>query len=73
VLGNKSSFRALENSIKIQNVKSVGGHTHGVHGKGKINIAYVYGKIKTIIDVLYVPSLTKNLLLVGMIVNKGIL
>jgi hypothetical protein len=35
VLGNKSSFKGLENLEKIQNVKFARGPTHGVYRKGK--------------------------------------
>jgi hypothetical protein len=42
-----------------------------VHGKGKINIASTFGKIKIIIDFFNVLGLTKNLLSIGMIINKG--
>jgi hypothetical protein len=66
VLGNKSNFRGLKSSVKIQNVKSVRGQIHGVYGKGKLS-----GKIKTISDVHYVLGFMKNLLLVELIANKG--
>ncbi|CAN5962531.1 unnamed protein product [Sphagnum jensenii] len=42
VLGDKSSFRGLESSVKIQNVKSVksaGGQTRGVYGKRKATLS----------------------------------
>jgi hypothetical protein len=70
MLGDKFIFKGLEKSVKIQNMKSIGGHTHGVYGKGKVKSSNSR-KIKTIVDVLYVLGLSKNLLLVGMIANKG--
>jgi hypothetical protein len=49
VLGDKSSFRGLETSVKIQNVKSVksaGGQTRGVYGKRKATLSSTSLKIK---------------------------
>lgn len=74
VLGDKSSFRGLESSVKVQNVKSVksaGGQTRGVYGKRKATLSSTSLKIKTISDVLYVPGFMKNLLSIGMIVDRG--
>jgi hypothetical protein len=43
---------------------------HGVYGKGNIELSSIFGKIKTITDVLYVLDLKKNLLSIGMITNR---
>jgi hypothetical protein len=51
-------------------MKSIGGHTHGVYGKGKVKSSNS-GEIKIIIDVFYVLGLSKNLLLVGISANNG--
>jgi hypothetical protein len=50
---NKCSFRGLENYVEIQNVKFVEGQTNGVYMKGKVKLFSTFGKIKTIVDVLY--------------------
>jgi hypothetical protein len=71
VLGNKSSFKCLESSVKIHNVKSVRGQTHGVYGKGKVKLSSTSRKIKTISDVHYVFGFMKNLLSIELIANKG--
>jgi hypothetical protein len=68
---DKANFKALENFVKIQNVKFVGGQIHGAYGKGKVKLLFSFGKINTIVDVLYVLGLMKNLLSIGMIVDKG--
>jgi len=52
-------------------VKSGRGQTHGVYGKGKVKFLSNFGKIKTIVDVFDALGFMKNLLLVGMIVDKG--
>ncbi len=35
MLGDKFCFKSLKKSVKIHNMKSIGGHTHGVYGKAK--------------------------------------
>jgi hypothetical protein len=37
-------------------VKSSGGQTHGVYGKGKVKLSSTSRKTNTINDVLYVPN-----------------
>jgi hypothetical protein len=71
VLGDKSSFRGLKSSVKIWNVKLVGGQTHGVYGKRKMKLSSTSLKINIVSDVIYVLGFMKNLLSVGMIANKG--
>lgn len=44
MLGNNSTFRALENFVKIQNVKLIGSHIHYVHGKEKSILLLLLGK-----------------------------
>ncbi len=44
MLGNNSTFRALEIFVKIQNVKLVGSHIHYVHGKEKSILLLFLGK-----------------------------
>ncbi len=51
-------------------MKCIRKHTHGVYGKSKVKSSHSR-KIKTIVDVLYVIGFSKNLLLVGMIADKG--
>ncbi len=68
---NKSSFKGLNFFVKIHNVKFIGGQIHDVHEKGKIKISSNFSKIKIISNVFYVPSLSKNLLFINMIADKG--
>ncbi len=42
-----------------------------VEGKGDVSFQLDMGEIKNVTNVLYVPSFTKNLLLVGSIIDKG--
>jgi hypothetical protein len=42
-----------------------------VYGKRKATLSSTSLKIKTISDVLYVPGFMKNLLSIGMIVDRG--
>jgi len=55
MLRNNSSFKALQNVVKIQNVKSTRSYIHYVHGKGKINIASTSRKIMNITNVFLYP------------------
>ena len=61
----------LQNVVEITRVKSVDGQYHYVRGKGDINIPTPSSAIKKVNNVLYVPGLTKNLLSVGSIPNRG--
>jgi hypothetical protein len=70
VIGNKSSLKKLKQFVDSIRVKIPKGHTYVVQGKGDVNLSSTFG-IKKIIDVLYVLGVTKNLLSVGMIVDKG--
>jgi hypothetical protein len=63
-------FIIKQQGTTILHLHKIGGHTHGVYGKGKVKSSNL-GKIKTIVDDLYILGLSKNFLLVGMIVNKG--
>jgi hypothetical protein len=51
-------------------MKFVKGQTHIVKGKGKSKFV-TFSRIKKIDEVLYVPRLTKNLLSIESITNKG--
>jgi hypothetical protein len=57
--------------MKIHNVKFARWQIHGMYEKGKMKLFSNYGKIKIIVDVLYVLGLNKKLLSVGTIANKG--
>jgi hypothetical protein len=46
------------------------GHTHEVHCKGS-NVIVFHGRVKTLNNVLYMPRVEKNLLLIGVITNMG--
>ncbi len=63
-----SKFKKFYQSLKR---KIWRGPNHGRHGKGKIKLSFSFGKIKAISNVLCVPNLSKKLLSIGMIINKG--
>ncbi|KAL3677349.1 hypothetical protein R1sor_027297 [Riccia sorocarpa] len=53
-------------------VKSAGGQVHSVKGSGNVLFKVENGEIKRVSDVLYVPGLSKNLLSVGRLTDKGV-
>ncbi len=55
------------------NVKSIGGQIHPFRKKGDFSFQFPNGKLKTILDVLYVLGVKKNLILVGALTDKGLL
>ncbi len=61
----------LNKTLKIFKVRSTREHAHSVLSKCTIDVQTPIGEIKTIRKVLYVPSLKKSLLLVGLIINQG--
>jgi hypothetical protein len=52
-------------------VRTAGGQIHTVHGTGRTNLTLPSGNVTTIQDILYVPSIKKNLLSVGAIADFG--
>jgi len=66
----KSSFVYLDDSFKSK-VKLGDGKYVEVEGKGDITVETKGGTSKLIKDVLYVPSLSQNLLSVGQLIEKG--
>lgn len=68
--GNKNSFTKLDESIK-KVIRSANGRH--VTLSGKVNIATVRkdGKRVSIADVLYVPSMTSNLISIYQLISKG--
>ncbi len=57
--------------IGTSSIKSTSGQSHIVHGKRNVDLATPLEKIKTIPNVLYIPSMRKCLLYVGMITDRG--
>jgi hypothetical protein len=57
VMGNPQNFKALMQTTKLQNVKSIAGHSHLVCKKGNIVVSN-NGDAKYIHDVFYVPNIT---------------
>ena len=55
------------------NVKTAGGQSHQISGKGSVHFTLPSGEIKDINGVLYVPGLSKNLLSIGSLTDKGII
>ena len=70
VIGDYSIFSSLSPSSDIK-IISVGGQSHDVTGVGNVEICLPTGGIKKISHVLYSPGITKNLILVGFLVDNG--
>ena len=68
--GNKNWFTKLDESIKRVITFADGRHIDS-GGKGDISIARKDGGKATITEVLYVPSMTSNLISVGQLLAKG--
>jgi hypothetical protein len=49
------------------------GHSHVVHKKNDLCLKFSTGEIKCIFDVLYVLNLKGNFLLIGRIIDEGII
>ncbi len=71
VIRNKGCFKFLDCHNGPIFLRSTRRHAHLVEGKGDVYFQLDMGEIKNVTNVLYVPSLTKNLLLVGSIIDKG--
>ena len=70
MIGSKSSFTNLNE--KFRSIVSFGDlSTVNVMGKGNINIRTKNGCVKIISNVFYVPSLKRNLLSAGQLLEKG--
>lgn len=68
--GNKELFSNLDESFR--NIVKLGDNSKlQVLGKGKITIRLKDGSLNYISDVLYVPSICKNLLSVRQLAEKG--
>jgi hypothetical protein len=52
-------------------ITSAGGHSHNVTGTSDIAIRLPSGEIQKVTHVLYSPGITKNLLSVGVLADKG--
>jgi hypothetical protein len=70
VAGDYHNFEYIHPSSSIQEVRIAGGETHGIEGLGSSTVKTKTGEIK-LINVKYVPSLTKNLVSVGAIADRG--
>ncbi len=70
VTRDSSHFNKLKTNVNPNIFKFIGGHTHVICGKGDITLSH-NGLIRLVHDILYVPNITKNLLFVGVITDKG--
>ena len=68
--GNKNWFTKLDESVK-KVIKFADGRHIKSGGKGDISIIIKDGRKATITGVLYVPSMTSNLISVGQLLAKG--
>jgi hypothetical protein len=71
VTGNQNLFKRLDCSNHGASVTTVGGRVQVVEGKGVVEFITPGSEIKEIDNVLYVPTLTKNLKSVGALTDKG--
>ena len=69
VSGDPLAFTSIRPTSGTQ-VKSAGGQSHHVTGVGNVDIQISSKAIKCVPSVLYTPSITKNLLSVGMLVDQ---
>lgn len=68
--GNKTSFIELDESVK-KVIKFADGRHITSGGKGNIFVVRNDGRKGSIIDVLYVPSMTSNLISICKLLAKG--
>jgi hypothetical protein len=73
VTGNRIFFKRLDYSNQSSTITTAGDRTHAVEGKGVVEFVTPNGEIKEIDNVLYVPTLTKNLISVGALTDKGVM
>ena len=70
VTGDFSNFSSLSHSSGTK-IISTGGHSHDVTRIGNVAIRLPSGGIQKVSHVLYSPSITKKLISVGYLANKG--
>ena len=70
VTGDCSIFSSLASSSGTK-ITLVGGYSHEVIGNGNVAIKLPSSEIQKISHVLYSPSITKNLISVGFLVDRG--
>ena len=70
VSGDSNVFSEIHPTNAAQ-VRSAGGRNHSVAGVGDVNFQSSSGVIKKISSVLYMPSITKNLLSVGSLTDQN--
>lgn len=68
ISGDQSMFSTMQHQ-RCSGVKSAGGHGHEVLGIGTVNVQFPNGKVQTVPQVLYSPTIRKNLLSVGLIAD----
>jgi len=67
---NKGCLKFLDNHNGPISLRPKGKYAHFVEGKGDVSFQLDMGEMKNVTNVLYVLDLTKNLLLVGSIIDK---
>jgi hypothetical protein len=70
VSGDSVVFSSLAASSGTK-ITSAGGHAHDVTGMGNVAIRFPTGEIHKVTHILYSPGITKNLLSVGFLAEKG--
>jgi hypothetical protein len=72
VCNNKSHFKSLEDATFGQQVQMGNNGTAKVEGKGTVELEFASGKKLTLINVLYVPEIRKNLVSANLLCKKGV-
>jgi hypothetical protein len=68
VSGNSNIYHSLRHTSG-NNLRSAGGHGHSVTGNGNVHFQFPSGDVKSIPEVMYSPSIKKNLLFIGFIAD----
>jgi hypothetical protein len=70
VSGNEATFDSLD-SNRAGLVSTASSHSHQMAGTGSVSFHLGTGSIKKVDNVLYVPGITKNLLSIGTLTDRG--
>lgn len=72
ITGRRNLFASIRDLPEGSNVLTGDNSKHPIKGVGSINVTNTDGEAREITDVLHVPGITKNLISVGQIVERGL-
>ena len=72
MIGHGEWFKEMQTLEKPGYVETREDTTHAIVHTGNVPLTMQDGKVKYLSDVLHVPSITKNLVLVGQMVEQGL-